>query len=253
VSNQASGSRFRYALLLGLSLVLVAGGIGMMVTGADGGVATTAFFGVCAAVSVWHMRPGLLESEIRSADTVLAHYPGPVVLRASVKKILFLATLSAVFGGVMLWMLMHEAPSVTMQVLLWPGVVLFLGGLPVLILVAIRGSSLHLDGTGLTIVQAGRSRRMSWHDVSGFAAVTVKGTMQRMVVFDDARVGEGRLVALNRQLTGRGAGLPDSYGLDPDALAALLTAWRRRAVQDEPIGPSGVSAGDRPRASEPAP
>jgi len=237
VAKRTSGTRIAHFLLLGANLVLVIAGIGMIAAGAEGGVATTAFFGVCAAVSIWRLRPDLLESETRSAESVLAQYPGPIVLRASVKKLLFLAALSAGFGGVTLWMLLHEAPPLAMQVLLWPGVVLFVGGAPFLILVAIRGSALHLDGTGLAIVQVGRSRRIGWQAVSGFAVATLPGSGQRLVVFDDASAGDTRLVAMNRRLTGRGSGLPDSYGLDPEALATLLAAWRASAVEDAAAKP----------------
>lgn len=232
VLKPASGSRAQHYAMLGISLVFVAAGIGMIVTGADGGVTTTAFFGTCAAVAIWQLRPDLLETETRSTAVLLAQYPGPVVLRASVRKLLFLAGLSAVFGGVMLWTLVHDPLPREMQMLLWPGVVLFLGGAPFLILVAIRGSALHLDAEGMAVVQIGRSRRVRWPDVDGFAAATVKGTAQRLVVFDDRSAGDTRLVALNRSLTGRGAGLPDTYGMEPDALADLLAAWRTRAVRD---------------------
>lgn len=229
--KQARGDRGRHFVLLGISLLFVAAGVGMIVTGADGGVTTTVFFGVCAAVAVWQLRPDLLESESRSAGSLAAQFPGPVILRASVRKLLFLALMAAGFGGVTLWMLLHETQSTAMHLLLWPGVALFLGGVPVLVLTAIRGSALHLDEAGFTVVQLGRSRRVRWHDVSGFEPVAVAGSGQRLVTFDDASAGETRLGAMNRRLIGRNAGLPDSYGLDPDALASLLTAWRKRAVQ----------------------
>ncbi|MGU3359164.1 hypothetical protein ACLBWX_02400 [Methylobacterium sp. M6A4_1b] len=228
--KSASGPRIRHVLLLVLSLVFVAAGIGMIVTGADGGITATAFFGICAAIAAWQLWPALLETETRSADALLARYPGPVVLRASKRKLLVLAALSAAFGGVMLWTLLYEAIPIAAQVLVWPGVVLFLGGAPLMIVIAIRGSALHLDGVGLTIVQADRVRRVGWHDASGFTAVAVSRAAQRIVMFDDASAEDTRLAAMNRKLTGRGMGLPDTYGLDPDALAELLTAWRMRAV-----------------------
>ncbi|GAN46375.1 hypothetical protein [Methylobacterium radiotolerans] len=233
VLEQARGDRGRNLVLLGISLLFVAAGLGMIVTGADGGVATTVFFGVCAAVAVWQLRPDLLESESRSAGSLAAQFPGPVTLRASLRRLLFLALMAAGFGGVTLWILLHETRSTTMHLLLWPGVVLFLGGVPVLILTAIRGSALQLDETGFTVVQLGRSRRARWHDVSEFAAVAAAGSGQRLVTFDDASAVTTRLGAMNRRLIGRNAALPDNYGLDPDTLATLLTAWRKRALQTE--------------------
>lgn len=230
------GDRGRNVLLLGISLLFVAAGLGMIATGADGGVTTTVFFGVCAAVAVWQLRPDLLESESRSAGSLAAQFPGPVILRASVRKLLFLALMAAGFGGVTLWMVLHEAPSTAMQLLLWPGVALFLGGVPFLILTAIRGSALHLDETGFTVMQLGRARRVRWRDVGVFEPVSMPGSGQRLVTFDDASAGATRLGVINRHLIGRNAGLPDSYGLDPDALASLLTAWRKRALQREDDG-----------------
>ncbi|MGU3464430.1 hypothetical protein ACLBXO_06210 [Methylobacterium sp. C33D] len=232
MSRQARWDRGRHVVLLGISLLFVAAGIGMIVTGAEGGLSTTVFFGVCAAVAVWQLRPDLLESESRTVGSLAAQFPGPVILRASVRRLLFLALMAAGFGGVMLWML-HETRSTTVQVLLWPGVVLFLGGVPFLILTALRGSTLHLDETGFTIVQLGRARRARWQDVTGFESVTVASSGHRMVVFEDASAGETRVGAMNRHLVGRNAGLSDSYGLDPDALASLLTAWRKRALEPE--------------------
>ncbi|WCS25490.1 hypothetical protein LOK46_01210 [Methylobacterium sp. NMS14P] len=233
VLKQARGDRGRNFVLLGISLLFVAAGLGMIVTGADGGVSTTVFFGVCAAVAVWQLRPDLLESESRSAGSLASQFPGLVILRASVRKLLFLALMAAGFGGVTLWMLLHESRSTTMHLLLWPGVVLFLGGVPFLILTAIRGSALRLDETGFTVVQLGRSRRVRWRDVSEFEPVTAAGAGQRLVTFDDASADDTRLAALNRRLIGRNAALPDGYGLDPDTLATLLTAWRKRALQTE--------------------
>lgn len=219
---------FLYALLA-VSLLFVAAGIGMILSGADGGVTATAFFGACAAVFVWQLRPDLFETETRTPEALLAGYPGPVVLRASPRKHLLLAAASAVFGGAVLGMLRHEAVPVAMQVLLWPGVILFLGGAPLLVLVAVRGSSLRLDADGLVIAQAWRSHRVRWRDASGFHATTVAGTLQRLVVFDDAAAGASRMAAMNRGLTGRSSGLPDTYGLTPEELAVLLTAWCAQA------------------------
>ena len=136
------------------------------------------------------------------------------------------------FGGVVLRMLLHDAPSPVMQVLLWPGAVLFVGSVPLLVLTAIWGSTLHLDADGLVIAQAWRSRRVRWCDASGFCATTAPGTMHPLVAFDDAAADASRVAAVNRRLLGRSSGLPDTYGLTPEDLTTLLAAWCARARRE---------------------
>jgi hypothetical protein len=40
----------------------------------------------------------------------------------------------------------------------------------------------------------------------------------------------GVLAQFNTGVTGRNAGLPETYGLKPEALAELMTRWRERAL-----------------------
>ncbi len=221
-------------LIIGLLFVII--GIGMIASGTKDGIAVTAFFGACSGVSVWQLWPQLFETERRAPETLLAAYPGPVILRGSARKHLLLAAGTGVFGAVALWMLLNESVPPVQQILLWPGVVLFLGAAPLMLLIAIMGTSLQLDETGLTIRQPWRRIRRRWPDADGFVAVDMSagapGTSARLVAFDDATVRETRIVRMNRALTGRNAGLPDTFGFDPDALAVLLTAWRTRALRD---------------------
>ena len=58
--------------LLGVSLLFVAGGIGMILTGTDGGVGATALFGTCAAIFVWRVRPELFERETLSPAVLIS-------------------------------------------------------------------------------------------------------------------------------------------------------------------------------------
>jgi hypothetical protein len=50
-----------------------------------------------------------------------------------------------------------------------------------------------------------------------------------MVVYDD-RTAQGVVAKLNAAVAGYAAGLPDTYGLSADELAALMTSWRSRAL-----------------------
>jgi hypothetical protein len=64
-----------------------------------------------------------------------------------------------------------------------------------------------------------------------------------MVVYDDAAGRSSTLGAINASMIGRSSGLPDTYGLSHEELAALLNEWRRRALDarhgSPHTGPSG--------------
>lgn len=221
-------------LVVGILFVVI--GIGMIASGTKDGIGVTAFFGACTGISVWQLWPHLFETERRSPEALLAAYPGPVVMHGSARKHLLLAAGIGVFGAVGLWTLLNKPISPVLQILLWPSTVMFLGAAPLVLLIAILGTSLQLDETGLTIRQPWRRIRRRWPDVDGFVAIEmssgVAGTSARIVAFEDATVDETRIVSMNRRLTGRNAGLPDTFGLDPDSLAALLNVWRARALRD---------------------
>ncbi len=224
-----------YGLLV-IGLLFVAIGLGMIVSGTKDGVAVTAFFGACTGISVWQLWPRLFETERRAPEALLTAYPGPVVLRGSSGKHLLLAAGTGVFGAVALWMLLNEPLSPMQQILLWPGAIMFLGGTPFVLLIAVIGTSLQLDETGMTIRQPWRRIRRRWPDAHDFMAVEMSGASPgasaRIVVFEDATVDGTRVAGINRRLTGRNAGLSDTFGLDPDALVGLLNAWRARALRE---------------------
>lgn len=224
---------FLYVLLI-VSLVFVALGIAMVVSGASVGWSALLFFAVCAAVFVWQLWPGMLERKSPSVEALLARYPGSLELKTAPTKLVFFALFSAALGGVMLWMLLHESLGIAMQIALWPGVALFLGGVPFLLFMLIKGASLRLDREGFEIVQAWRRSRTHWRDASPFELAVVSGTLQRMVVFDDAAQASSKLAAMNRSLTGRTSALPDTYGLSLEALSELMNAWQARALASRP-------------------
>ncbi|KQQ30737.1 hypothetical protein ASF53_18355 [Methylobacterium sp. Leaf123] len=129
--------------------------------------------------------------------------------------------------------MLAEQPPLVMQILVWPGLIGSLCGTPLMLFAAIRGISLRLDDSGFALRDTWWVKRLSWADADGFTTATVAGSSTRLTVFDDATVRNTRLANLNRTLTGRNAAFPDTFGLDPDDLAALLTAWRARALQAE--------------------
>lgn len=71
------------------------------------------------------------------------------------------------------------------------------------------------------------SPKIAWREVSAFRVAAVPPAGNRLVVFDWHRPGVKRTMReLNRSLVGASDGLPDSYGMKPQALADLLNQWR---------------------------
>lgn len=95
-----------------------------------------------------------------------------------------------------------------------------------------RGASyLRLRSDGFMFCSLFRkSPLILWRDVSDFRVVRLPPAGKPMVAFD-WRAGPNRGVRqLNKQLVDATDGLPDTYGLKPDQLAALMNAWRSRAT-----------------------
>jgi hypothetical protein len=112
-------------------------------------------------------------------------------------------------------------------------VLIFFGfGVLVSIVVMLPGANvLILDRDGFEARSMYRGGRTSWRDASGFITAKLPPRSYVMVVYDDARHKGGMLASANVALTGRNAGLPDTFGLDPDDLATLMESWRERALQ----------------------
>jgi hypothetical protein len=75
-----------------------------------------------------------------------------------------------------------------------------------------------------------RSPLVRWPDVSDFRVATVPPSRHKLVVYDWSNAHAGRVRRVNRLLVGASDGLPDTYGMEPQALADLLNARRSRAI-----------------------
>jgi hypothetical protein len=69
-----------------------------------------------------------------------------------------------------------------------------------------------------------------WEDVSEFATARVSLT-HTMVVYGEAKPHNARLASANKALFRFTSGLPDTYGMKPGELAALLNRWRAAALE----------------------
>lgn len=221
---------------LTISVVFVFLGSQMIRDGAEAGIPVTLFFGVCAVTAVLQIWPQLLQRESRSASTLLARYPGPLVLKAAKGKLLVFSFLSAAFGGVILWMLLHEALPPLKQLILWPGAGFFLlGAVMLLVRAAKDDTALRLGRDGFETRQVWNGRTIRWQDTSEFTVVSVSRAVPKLIVFDDAAVERGGTAGLNRHIVGRNSSLGETYGLTHETLADLLNAWRTRALEQDAI------------------
>ena len=94
-------------------------------------------------------------------------------------------------------------------------------------IVLLPGSAyLRLDSRGFTTRNLFRKGRLRWRDVRNFRPYSVPGGTFVGFDFTEASGSLGRVSA--RKLAGVDGGLPDTYGLEPEELAAVLNAWRDR-------------------------
>jgi len=227
-------------LLLAISLLFTTGGIAMVATGARDGWQVLVFFGACTAVFVAQLWPQLLRSEAIDADLLLARFPVPVTLRSGRKRNLIMAVVSAGFAFGVGALLRQPDLALPMRLVLWAGVILFGGGVPLLLAMAIKGTSLTLSADGLTLTTLRRSQMMRWSDLSDFTAARVPPAGTPIVAFDYAPAGGAVLANANSRLIGRNSALPDQFDLGTQELASLLSRWRERALEAAPApSPAG--------------
>ena len=158
------------------------------------------------------------------ADDIGARFPGPVTLYPSRKKWLLVLVGCASFaiGGV--WMIISGEQKGWFVVIVFG---LFAAAAAVMLLPG--AGSLTLDASGFEATSLFRRSRGRWQDMTEFKAVRIPPSMQRFVLYDD-RAHTGAVAKLSAAMTGHAAGLPDTYGLSADELAALMTSWRSRAL-----------------------
>ena len=89
-------------------------------------------------------------------------------------------------------------------------------------------SALKLDQEGFVVRNLFREWRTRWEDIGPFRVVRL--VFWHMVGFDRVIPAGGNPVArINSTLVGAAETLPETYGLAPERLAALMNEWRDRA------------------------
>jgi len=156
---------------------------------------------------------------------ILSRFPGPVTLYPSRTKWILILLGCAVFvaGG-----LFAMQGNTFMR---WGAVAFFGTGMAVAIAGLLPGASqLKLDREGFEFTAMFRRHSVRWQAATGFEAVTIPPSGQKMVLFDDAGAKGRALGKLNVSMVGRNSGVPDTYGMSAKDLAGLMAQWRERAV-----------------------
>jgi hypothetical protein len=112
----------------------------------------------------------------------------------------------------------------------WIGILLFGSGVIVFSLLLLPGSAyLKLDSSGFTLCTLFRAHSTGWYEVDSFQVGRIAG--RKMVVFNFSNLhpGQGVLRKLSSAVSGYEAGLPETYGLSAEELAAMMNDWRERA------------------------
>ena len=177
---------------------------------------------------------------VKTADDVLARFPGPVTLRVNRLKMLALlaGSLAFVVGGILLIVFVKDDPEAVATGI---ACALFFGACAVVVAVMLLpgAGSLTLDAGGLEVCSFFRRNRIAWPQASRFTVATLSlpgGNKKPMVGYDhDGLKGFG--ADFSRNAIGRNAALSDSYGLPLEELARLLTEWRERALAQRSHAP----------------
>ena len=165
-----------------------------------------------------------MDSIPQSNAAILSRFPGPVTLKPRPMKWLFVLTVA--IGFVVIGVFLIYTSN-----LFWGcvNVIFFTTCAVVAIFQLIPGmAGMTFDSTGFEI-HGLRHWRSLWPDVDNFSIYQVRAS--KLVVYDDRTRSKNTMATLSRTLSGRGAGLPDTYGLRPDELALLMTLWRDHALQ----------------------
>jgi hypothetical protein len=165
----------------------------------------------------------------QKAAALLAQFPGPVTLHPSKAKWVVFFLIFALFLGYLTFFLWSHFPRLPMRTLLITGA---LAASPSLLMIFAAVVTLgrdiprvRLDADGIETVDLWHTRRLRWTEIERFRSFLL------LVVYEDARLPSGRWDSFHRAYLGGSYRMwIDYFGLGPRNLAALITAWRERAL-----------------------
>lgn len=224
--------RLKWYGVLAIGTVFTAASFYILVAKRDPFAWVALSFSVCMVAMAAHdLWPWLIEGRPVPPDTVLQRFPARVTLRTPRAKLIFFLVSTFLFGFSLGGAALYSDLNVPGKALMWIGAAGCAAAMAAFLLAILRGSTLRLDAREMRIWQGLKTSRHRWADVSTFSVVNVGIPM---VVFDDDRtMSKGGVAQFNRDMIGRGGGLPDTYGVTPEDLAWLLNEWRERALSAE--------------------
>jgi hypothetical protein len=157
---------------------------------------------------------------------VFERFPGPVTFRPSKLKYLALLVVSAIFTASAFLPNMDAATG-------W-FVGLFFGLCTLIALIALMPGAMRLtlERERFIVKTLFRMQACPWKETDAFAAVKVpsKPWPRMMLGYNWTKHADTRLGRMNVALCGRNCALPDNYGWGIEDLAALMAAWRTKAL-----------------------
>jgi hypothetical protein len=154
------------------------------------------------------------------------HLPKEISLKASPLKLVGIFLICAFFTIAGFWILSGgENTAAAWLCILFFGAI----GIPVCLFQFIRPARLFLNEEGFEQIMMGRRMNCNWHAVSKFGVVSIK--RNKFVSFSRLE-DEGKTLAhISKIITGGHSGiLGDTFGMKAIDLAALMNAFRDRAL-----------------------
>lgn len=147
------------------------------------------------------------------------------ILHADSKKWLTVMAIGAGFVAIGIIMIIMNGDFLAWFVTLFFGLV---AGVGVLQLTG-AGSHLELNADDFVIANFGRKTTERWDECANFSVYRVSRT--ELVVYDRARDVDTHKGEMNRSISGRSSGLPDTFGMSAKDLAELMNAYQQHAVE----------------------
>jgi hypothetical protein len=158
-------------------------------------------------------------------SAILARFPGPVALAPSRVKWVLVMLAGAAFTVSGLFLSPKDETTT------WFGVAFFgLVAAVGLVMLLPGAGGLTLRRESFEVTSLFRRHTVSWADTDDFMAGRIPPSMSKMVLYNHAGAKNMMLGKFNTSVAGRNGALADTYGLDADVLANLMTHWRARAL-----------------------
>jgi hypothetical protein len=168
----------------------------------------------------------VIAAKVKFKGDLMMQALNTMILRASPLKWAGLGLLSLVFcvGGI--WMIKNG------DLAGWYCLVFF--GLALLVSIAStlpNASYLKLDAQGFTMCSMFRAHSFRWVDVAGFGINQIALNKMVLFNFEPHYAQSQKMKALNNNISGFDAGLPDNYGMNHQELADLMNRYKQASIR----------------------